>query len=298
MNNKKGYTLVELIITLAVVSIMIVPIFNAFLESNRVNLKSRRQISAAYLAQNELEDIKGMTRAQFNTYDETDDGIFDILKSDFEYHKVSKISNGGTEFDVEVTIRNTTDQLGIAANEVINHIGEMRASHVTITLPDRPDDTENLIVKTSSSHSYSFNTHDLDLLIEKEDSSQSKLTIGGANPVATISHPKFVGALPGTDNRIIINLVGNDQMLDDSPDEWTFNVINKTNYPVDVKPFTDEFSNIHIKASSDSSNDIYIGNAFPIMVGDPSTPEEWFDVIISVSHNGTVYETIVSTVGK
>ena len=298
MNNKKGYTLVELIITLAVVSIMIVPIFDAFLESNRVNLMSRRQIGAAYLAQNELEDIKGMTRAQFNAYDETDDDIFDILKADFEYNKISKISNGGTEFDVEITIKNVTDQLGITANKVINHIDEMRDSHCMINLPDTPDDTNNLILKTSTSHSYSFNTHVLDLLIETEDSSQSKLTISGANPEAKISHPEFVGALPGTDNRIIINLVGNENMEDDSSDKWTFNVINKTDFPVDIKPFTDEFSNIHIEASSDSTNDIYIGNAFPMLIGDPSTPNEWFDVVITISHNNVVYETIVSTVGK
>ncbi|MBI9011998.1 MAG: type II secretion system protein [Clostridiales bacterium] len=293
MNNKKGYTLVELIITLAVVSIMIVPIFNAFLQSNRVNLMSRKQISAAYLAQNELEDIKGMTRAQFNAYDETDDGIFDILKSDFEYHKITKISNGGTEFDVEITINNVTDQLGITANEVMTHVEDIRDAHCTITLPDTPDNTNNLI----STHTYSFNTHELDLLIKKVDDSTSELIIGGANPVVTISHSEFIGALPDADNRIILNLVGN-ELMEDGSDEWTFNIINQTEFPVDVKPFIDEFSNIHMKASSDSSNDIYIGNVFPMLIGDPSTPKEWFDVVIKVSHNGVVFETIESTVGK
>lgn len=298
MNNNKGYTLVELIITLAVVSIMIVPIFDAFLESNRVNLMSRRQISAAYLAQNELEDIKGMTRAQFNAYDQSDDGIYDILKANFEYNETSKISNGGTAFDVEITIKNVTNQLGITANESMTHIDSIRDAHCTIVLPDTTDDTNNLIAETLTSHAYSFNTHMLDLLIVKFDDAQSQLTIEGATPVATISHVEFIGALPDVDSRIVLNLVGNEFMTDDSSDEWTFNIINKTDYPVDVKPFSDEFSNIHIEASSDSTNDIYIGNAFPLLTGDPSTPEEWFEVVITVSYNNVVYETIVSTVGK
>jgi len=298
MNNKKGYTLIELIITLAVVGIMIVPIFDAFLESNRVNLMSRRQISAAYLAQNELEDIKGMTRAQFNKFDQTDDGIFDILKSDFEYQELSKITNGGTEFDVEITIKNTSSELGIAANQVITHIDTIRDAHCTIALLDTADDTNNLTSKALTTHTYSLNTHTIDLLIEKFDDTQSRLTIGNVSPVVTISHSEFVGALPGTDNRIVLNLVGNELMEDDSSDEWTFNIINKTDFTVDVKPFMDEYSNINIEASSNSTNNIYIGNAFPMLIGDPSTPEEWFEVVITVSHNNVVYETIVTTVGK
>ncbi len=58
MKDKRGYTLIELVITLAVLGIMLTPIFSSFLESNRVNIDSRKRISANYLAQQIIEDYK------------------------------------------------------------------------------------------------------------------------------------------------------------------------------------------------------------------------------------------------
>lgn len=56
--NNKGITLVEVLVTLAVLSIMAVPIFNTFMESMKINQKTMTTVSANHIGQKVLEILK------------------------------------------------------------------------------------------------------------------------------------------------------------------------------------------------------------------------------------------------
>lgn len=294
--NKKGYTLVELIITLAVIGIMVVPIFNAFIEANRVNLQSRRQISAAYLAQNELETLKGKTRSSFSALDiDTTDGI-DIDNSTWTYNKTEAKINGNTTFDVKTEISNITDDLGITIDsQTIESQDTIRASHCKVVFKD---DISNVVVESNapSSFSYTDDDNEVYLLFESINDNQSRISavapdlssISGM-PVQTIdtSNPEFNGM-------IVINIDGYAGMTD----EWSINIINRSSWTVDAKPYDDPDNHIKMVSDDRSLNNVYIGSAFPVSTGSPSTVREYYRVIITVSYKGTVFEVIESTIGK
>lgn len=56
--NNNGITLVEVLVTLAVLSIMAIPIFNTFMESMKINQKTMTTVSANHVGQKVLEILK------------------------------------------------------------------------------------------------------------------------------------------------------------------------------------------------------------------------------------------------
>ncbi len=282
MKNKKGYTLIELIITLAIIGIMIVPIYDAFLNSNRVNLRAKRQISAAFLAQNEIEAIKGMSVNSFITQYEHLDGARVYSDSGFKAILTDKETNGDTEFDVVVTIENI--ELDITANPVISHIGNTRNGHVTVVVPST--NTNGSIKVTDDA----ITPLTLPLLPRAV---KLVLTNDGTNNHIKIDGETFELQFVES-TRILIDIVGYEALAVD----WDFAIENNSGIDVDIKRFTDELDHISVTPDEMSTSNIYIGNALPMQTATPSTVEEWFRVTVEVSHNGTTYEVIQTTVGK
>ncbi|MDW5300401.1 MAG: type II secretion system protein [Sedimentibacter sp.] len=58
--NNKGLTLIEIIITLAVLGIVIAPLMSMFITSQKINTESENEYNAIQLAQKYMEEIKGM----------------------------------------------------------------------------------------------------------------------------------------------------------------------------------------------------------------------------------------------
>jgi len=296
MNNKKGYTLVELILTLAIIGIMVIPIFNAFTEANSVNLRSRRQISAAYLAQNELERVKGMTRSEFGAFDVAGgDAIDDDTWS--RTIVTNNVSNGGSNFRITTTIENITDEFNITLNTTTaTNIDSERDHEVRVELVDNPTnfniDTNGDVPGVLSS------ARDVYLLFETLNVNTSTVKVVD-NSLTTLLGPLNIDTSDSGYSRITLNIVGFDTLSD----VWNFNLINQSDWTLDSKPFVDENNNIRMISDSRSLANVYIGNSFPVANGSPSTSEEYYKIVITVSHiasngNETVYETIESTVGK
>ena len=296
MKNKKGYTLVELIITLAIVGIMVVPIFNAFIDANRVNLRSRRQISAAYLAQNTLEEIKGMPRYDFTKMDLDTSDTVDITDSSWSQIINEPITNGGTDFIVQTVITNITDDIGITIDSTqVDNTDSERTWHSKLYLQNDSGTTE-LVSNNSSGSPYVDDDESVYLLFEHLSDTLTTVTavnddlsLIGTMPSKNIDTTSF-----SSDELLVLNLEGNV----DLSKEWNIHIINQSNWTIDAKTYEDKESHINLIPDGRSSENIYIGNSFPVTVGTPSSVKEYYRVVITVSHNGTNYEVIESTVGK
>ncbi len=311
MNNKKGYTLVELIITLAIVGIMVVPIFNAFIDANRVNLRSRRQISAAYLAQNELERIKATPNVGFNLLftdlandPDVDITIIDESKSmqDDDWSATIErrnFSNGGTDFTVETVVTNITDEIGITVNStLINNTNDVRESESTLRISN---ETNNLLLATNDAAESGLSTTKRDIFVKitRTNDSQCWIQLVDDNNHSLIDSKSINTDPSDTDEAIILNILGFDTVESDlMTQDWNFHIVNQSERTVDVKSYKDKKKHIKMLPDSNSNSNIYIGNSFPIATGAPSTVKEYYRVVITVSHNGTNYEVIESTVGK
>lgn len=70
--SNKGFTLLELLIAVAVLAIIIVPLLRGFVSSHRVNAKSRHLMRATTLAQNEMEIFEKEKLEDLLVMEETD----------------------------------------------------------------------------------------------------------------------------------------------------------------------------------------------------------------------------------
>jgi prepilin-type N-terminal cleavage/methylation domain-containing protein len=58
MNNKEGFTLIELIVSLAILSVIIVPTFNLLYVTTKTNIASEEELSSSIDVQCLFEEIK------------------------------------------------------------------------------------------------------------------------------------------------------------------------------------------------------------------------------------------------
>lgn len=277
--NKKGYTLVELIITLAVVSIMIVPIFNAFLESNRINQISKRHISSAYLAQTELEHLKSLSQSDLDLLD----GL-DPLDPLVKYSK----SNGSTEFNIRVEVVKESDLLAITVDDSIAVSGAYipPVSDVTINIPLLGNGGTISFDDTNAS-SLNFDTSLLDFnsLISTQVGTEVTLTLLGQSEDFT----------PSITGEVSVNVVGPGDAL------WLIKWQNTTtDHILKVYPIDNYSNNILSTVDGDvfSLSEIIIYNNHAPVIGEVSQPMELYRVVIYVEYDGVVYETLESTIGK
>lgn len=127
----KGFTLLELLIAVAVLAIIIAPMLRGFVSSHRVNAKSRHLMRATTLAQNEMEIFEKEKLEDLIIMEETDSAgntapRYAVDTSDFETdsdgddHTIYKFTRSGVindgsdmnMFDVVVTIRPSISSTG------------------------------------------------------------------------------------------------------------------------------------------------------------------------------------------
>lgn len=109
--SNKGFTLLELMIAVAILAIIIVPLLRGFVSSHRVNAKSRHLMRATTLAQNEMEmfekekledllnDANYTIVTQPDETDVNDPGIYV-----FERSGIINDESGTNMFDVRITL--------------------------------------------------------------------------------------------------------------------------------------------------------------------------------------------------
>ncbi|HKL10557.1 MAG TPA: type II secretion system protein [Clostridia bacterium] len=59
MNNEKGFTLIELVVSVAMLSILIVPFFGIFTNAAKLDMRSKKDLTANHLAQHIASEVKG-----------------------------------------------------------------------------------------------------------------------------------------------------------------------------------------------------------------------------------------------
>lgn len=62
--NNRGFTLVELIIAVAILAIVILPLISNFIQSSKMNLKGRKSLNAMNLAQDVMEGMSAFTASE------------------------------------------------------------------------------------------------------------------------------------------------------------------------------------------------------------------------------------------
>lgn len=142
MKNRKGMTLIEVVVAMAIFGIIMVTLFPAFLILNLTNIVSRENTDANYIAQNVLEYIYDFSqnRSLEDTIDMPDSQV--DLTGDHGYTNNGTVGNVTTLTKIEetytVTVTFTEDQPSSGLTTVLvvvvanQNVGGHRAQLETI----------------------------------------------------------------------------------------------------------------------------------------------------------------------
>lgn len=79
LNKDAGFSLLELLIAVVILAIIVIPLLNLFLSSNRLNIKSRQTLRATTLAQDIMEGLKAYDIEELKTqFNKPTDGFYVI----------------------------------------------------------------------------------------------------------------------------------------------------------------------------------------------------------------------------
>lgn len=79
LNKDAGFSLLELLIAVVILAIIVIPILNLFLTSNRLNIKSRQTLRATTLAQDIMEGLKAYDIEELKAqFERPEDGFYVI----------------------------------------------------------------------------------------------------------------------------------------------------------------------------------------------------------------------------
>lgn len=106
----QGFSLVEVVIAIAILAIVALPLFSAFAQSAKTNAKARKIMNATNLAQNIVEDIKADGVLTYS-------GLTEIGASNYENIPVSdNLIMGGKQYYAKVSISPSTKAIN---NELV-----------------------------------------------------------------------------------------------------------------------------------------------------------------------------------
>jgi prepilin-type N-terminal cleavage/methylation domain-containing protein len=110
ISNNRGMTLVELIVTIAVLGILIAPVTSMFVFSAKINMSARNEYEAAMLAQSYMEEIKSLIELDAQKY------AFNAATGKYE-RSVPETENG---YGAEITIKKGEGILYLIDISIIN----------------------------------------------------------------------------------------------------------------------------------------------------------------------------------
>lgn len=106
--DKKGFTIIEVMVTLAVLGIVIGPLMTMFITSQKINNEGSKEYQSIQLAQKYMEEIKGMEVFDYNTqgYVRTE------VAGDYIYTKT--IPGSSTDYGVVIEIKAVKEDAAVA----------------------------------------------------------------------------------------------------------------------------------------------------------------------------------------
>ncbi|MFA9423508.1 MAG: prepilin-type N-terminal cleavage/methylation domain-containing protein [Sedimentibacter sp.] len=107
--NNEGFTLVEIIMTIGILGILIVPLMSMFIFSAKINCKSSEEFKAVQMAQMYMEEFKSMHGLNIELYNfNSDSGCYlkNVMETDNAYGAKIKIVPHGIIYYISIDIIN------------------------------------------------------------------------------------------------------------------------------------------------------------------------------------------------
>lgn len=102
--NNSGFTLVELLISIAILTIIVIPALNSMLLSARLNMNAKQNHKATMVAENLMEKLKADKFEKIESWD----GINNLSTGDVKEYRLESYSDQGSRYNVEIKMDPTS----------------------------------------------------------------------------------------------------------------------------------------------------------------------------------------------
>lgn len=273
--NNKGMTLVEVMITLTIISIMAVPIFDTFLESMRINQKTVNAVEANHIGQMFLEQLRA--GKEFEAFEDEDGNqVLRASMSGYDVRATLKAIDVTYKPSMEskVNLGNITDLTNFPI-KVVYQKGEAEDAKTYVTYGgNNYEATAFKMVFESSNENITQVS-----LYKVEESSETQMGV--------------TKNITATDDEIDVSIT-----VSGKPQNGSVEVINNSKETVKLYEVDDFDKLLKIKANSLSTGVIKIYTNKRSKPASGKNELKVYDVDIEISKNGKVLERLVSTVKK
>jgi prepilin-type N-terminal cleavage/methylation domain-containing protein len=289
--NNKGFTLVEVLITLAVLGIMAIPIFNTFNESMRINNRAKITVSASHVGQQVLELLKSEGEIDGFTLETVVDE--DNSENTYFVHKGQL-----NDYDIVATVERIHEvEMKLDGGTVVPHgnVPDLSTPDLKLIYKKSDDDTSNAFVFNGLAEEKSQWTK---IKITKLNENRAQVELytvakdAGDELKESSTGKSFSKTIGGDPIQILIQ-------VDGTPDKGRVDIENYSKASLAVYEVNDFDNLIHIvpKMISDAGGIQLYRNVRSDTAGDDNKKYAC-KVTVEVSKNSTVLETLIGTIIK
>jgi len=138
----RGFSLIEVLVGLFLVAVAVLGLVQLFLVAVSNNLKADRVANATFLAQQQIDWLRGFTRDELDVYTTTSlesrDEIIDLnLDGTYDYRRITGISLANNLFHVTIHVYSTEKIGALTAAELLADPDQHRPRAMITTLISR-----------------------------------------------------------------------------------------------------------------------------------------------------------------
>lgn len=273
MNNEKGYTLIEIMIAMAILAIMSAPMLNVFTDSIRINKMADDQYRSDFIAQKFIEDLRV----------------------------------GVLPTELDTTVQYEGFSINIVHKELINNVA--KATEVTeiksnFTLPsidaeiEMYEDADGDITLKNGDFDLSNPNLDVDnYLLEIEVASNLYTTRLSYSELSLINTVVVDETLIMDDRALTISIVKNSNITLDDEQRKSFTILNNTTKDVEIYVINDQLDNINFTIDP-SSRSVKLFRNLTDSTHVSTNTFKSYDVEVTVSKNDTEYTKLKTVISK
>ena len=124
---RKGFTLMEVVIGIALVAIALLGLAQVFTYSVMNNSRSERMSAATYLAQQQIDSLRSLTADELNALTEgaMDEQIDINNDGSYDFRRITQVQNTGSNWAVRVMVF-SAEEMNRSLNSLIQNPGQYR----------------------------------------------------------------------------------------------------------------------------------------------------------------------------
>lgn len=117
-----GFTLIEVLVGLFLVAVAVLGLAELFLVAVANNRKADQVANATFLAQQEVDWLRGLTAAELSASSGVTDELLDLnVDGTNDYRRVTQVTMAsGVSYDVQVRVYSAEKIVGLAAQDLID----------------------------------------------------------------------------------------------------------------------------------------------------------------------------------